>query len=54
MPLQDHQRGLSHQITAFDGSKIYNDKETLERWLKRRVKNQMKTDGEFCQFSIAS
>ncbi|WP_349632910.1 hypothetical protein [Proteus faecis] len=26
--LQD-QENLSHQITAFDGTKIYNDKETL-------------------------
>ncbi|QHD96265.1 cellulose biosynthesis protein BcsG [Proteus terrae subsp. cibarius] len=33
--LQD-QENLSHQITAFDGTKIYNDKETLQRWLKAR------------------
>ncbi|EMG9308327.1 cellulose biosynthesis protein BcsG [Proteus mirabilis] len=41
VPLQD-QSGLSHQITAFDGSKIYNDKETLERWLKAREKSDEK------------
>ncbi|NBM56187.1 cellulose biosynthesis protein BcsG [Proteus vulgaris] len=33
--LQD-QENLSHQITAFDGTKIYNDKETLMRWLQGR------------------
>ncbi|SUC18804.1 cellulose synthase operon protein YhjU [Proteus vulgaris] len=33
--LQD-QKNLSHQITAFDGTKIYNDKETLMRWLQGR------------------
>lgn len=37
IPIQD-QQGLSHQITAFDGSLIYNDKETLERWLQSREK----------------
>ena len=35
--LQD-QQGLSHQITAFDGTKIYNDKETLDRWLESHEK----------------
>ncbi|WP_193014667.1 cellulose biosynthesis protein BcsG [Proteus sp. FME41] len=37
--LQD-QENLSHQITAFDGTKIYNDKETLERWLQAREQSK--------------
>lgn len=32
------QEGLSNQITAFDGTKIYNDKETLDRWLEKHEK----------------
>ncbi|OAT34794.1 putative inner membrane protein [Proteus myxofaciens ATCC 19692] len=47
--MQD-QKGLSYQLTAFDGSKIYNDKETLSRWLQSREQSKDKRSVTFMNF----